>query len=601
MKRGESFVIVLVCLLLVMSALCACGVSSSMPGSESDALNGSIEEREMPIYYNEAANKDVITLAFLDGVYDIPYVSLDVWKDLMIRIHREGFRDENRKDPKYDLTLTTEGDKAIYTRENHYTLTFDFEKNEMDFLDYDAFLEDSDTDGLVGLNVYNGKDKDGSPKYIKNHNGHSRYGKEVVLRLSDYGIDLVRAGDRYYAPLQTLSDFLISRDYDNAMYNGECVIIKLTGGTGFKDEEDKLTDLGEIYFSVGTGKRSDALIEYSYNELCLVLDSQYGLKAAHGIDSFDNLFIKTGLKDRLLDPDPVVADKAIFSLVYQYLDDLHSSFTGVSYLTGENAPWNTMENVFDKAGPSWSNMVDSVTRYQMARAEAFPDGVPGYEEIGDTAYITFDSFVMMKDNEVDYYKDAEPSADADDTFGLLIYAREQIRRKGSPVKNVVLDLSCNTGGEASAAVYTLGLFLGEASISIENTFSEALMTSSFKADTNLDGKFNKKDALYGKGLKLYCLISPCSFSCGNLVPSVFKQSDKVTLIGKTSGGGACIVQPMVTAWGTEFNFSGFSRLSFTKNGAFYDIDQGAEPDYTISHPEDFYDRKALTRFIDEIY
>ena len=62
------------------------------------------------------------------------------------------------------------------------------------------------------------------------------------------------------------------------------------------------------------------------------------------------------------------------------------------------------------------------------------------------------------------------------------------------------------------------------------------MTSSFKADTNLDGKFNKKDALYGKGLRLYCLISPCSFSCGNLVPSVFKQSDKVTLIGKTSGG-----------------------------------------------------------------
>lgn len=29
------------------------------------------------------------------------------------------------------------------------------------------------------------------------------------------------------------------------------------------------------------------------------------------------------------------------------------------------------------------------------RAKFYPDGVPGYEEIGDTAYITFDSFATM--------------------------------------------------------------------------------------------------------------------------------------------------------------------------------------------------------------
>ncbi len=35
-------------------------------------------------------------------------------------------------------------------------------------------------------------------------------------------------------------------------------------------------------------------------------------------------------------------------------------------------------------------------------------------------------------------------------------------------------------------------------------------------------------------------------------------------------------------------------MSFPKNGAFYDIDQGAEPDISLVKLESFYDRQALT-------
>ena len=62
--------------------------------------------------------------------------------------------------------------------------------------------------------------------------------------------------------------------------------------------------------------------------------------------------------------------------------------------------------------------------------------------------------------------------------------------------------------------------------------------------------FLNSDTLAGRGLNLYCLISPNSFSCANLVPWAFKEDGSVTLLGKVSGGGSCLVRPKTTAWGT---------------------------------------------------
>lgn len=42
------------------------------------------------------------------------------------------------------------------------------------------------------------------------------------------------------------------------------------------------------------------------------------------------------------------------------------------------------------------------------------------------------------------------------------------------------------------------------------------------------------------------------------------------------------------------------RLAYMKNGSYYDIDQGAEPDYTISSPENYYKREELVTFINSI-
>ena len=133
-------------------------------------------------------------------------------------------------------------------------------------------------------------------------------------------------------------------------------------------------------------------------------------------------------------------------------------------------------------------------------------------------------------------------------------------------------------------------------MSLVHTFTGARATNAYKVDVNQDRVFDDKDSIYAN-YNLYCLISPLSFSCGNLVPWAFHASGMVTLIGDTSGGGSCIVQPMATAWGTIFQTSSPKRFSFVRNGSYYDIDRGVTPDVHLSRTRNFFDREAMTEII----
>ena len=84
------------------------------------------------------------------------------------------------------------------------------------------------------------------------------------------------------------------------------------------------------------------------------------------------------------------------------------------------------------------------------------------------------------------------------------------------------------------------------------------------------------------------------------MPSVLKNSHWVTTLGQTSGGGACVVHRMTSADGCSFQISGIKRLAYTKNGSFYDIDRGIEPDHEISNIDLLYDRKYMADYINNL-
>jgi hypothetical protein len=341
---------------------------------------------------------------------------------------------------------------------------------------------------------------------------------------------------------------------------------------------------------------SEDLAWFNYNELCLLLDCKYGLKPEHRIEDFDTfLNINTDLGGDLSSTDPMRASLSLIKLLYMYFDDLHSGFIRGS---GRYDRDPDMEETITRAylGPSFRKAIESDDVFSAARQDVYRAWVPGYEEVGDTAFITFDSFTANRQNYYDLSIDYD---DPQDTIDLIIYANFQIRREGSPIKNIVLDLSNNGGGESAAAVFVISWLLGEADIALRDTFTGAETNAMYLADVNLDGQFDENDSV-AEGYKLYCLISNNSFSCGNLVPAACQSSGKVTLVGQTTGGGSCVVLPCTTAAGAVFQMSGNSQISIIKNGSFYNTDAGIVPNFWLDKPESFYDRPALAQYLHEL-
>ena len=571
-------------LAMVLTLVCTVPAYAETGGSHSIVM------RTYPTYIGKTADdmlNQEIPLYFVDGVDDLPYVEIEDWAKLLCFINTE-FND----DPGYDLAINYNGDVVTLERENGYTLDFDFQNDRLRFMDYDAFLHNSNETTLIDLVSENGTDENGNAELIWRDKKASfdRYGDELTVDLAAYGIHMIAQDDGCYVPLQTLNDFTLLSAMRSFVFNGEALFLA-NDDVFFDYREGVYTEAAELYYQASPGKRSDELAEYSYNELCLALDTFYGLKEAHDIKSFRDLFWQIGYDEVLSGNDAMDADNALKSIIDYYFDDLHSVFNEYSYLAGLNP-------ISDSTGMANRKLNEHSVAYRAARDAAYPDGWLKYEEVGNTAYITFDTFDSDYYGYA-YYQAGQEDEELDDTVAQIIAAHKMITRPDSPIENVVLDLSNNTGGAVDAAVVVLSWFLGDAPFSVKNMATGAMTTAVYRADINLDHEFDAEDTVSDK--HLYCLISPVSFSCGNLVPAALKSSQKVTLLGRTTGGGSCVVQPMSTAYGTVFQISAAQRMSFLKNGSFYDIDQGVEPDYYIDDINHFYDRAALTDFINSFF
>ncbi len=559
----------------------------------SEPSSHEITERTYTFYNGFIDDKleEPFPLYFMNGVDDVPYVELESWMELMIFLNRDWL-----KDPNYDLMFSAEGTDAAYVRENEYHMQFDFAEKTILFDDFNAFVHSSSEGSLLDILSASGFTEAGESELFQRNleASYDRYGDEVKLNLSDYHIPMVMQDGNYYLPLQTMNDILVSPVLRAAiLFNGECLMI--INRELFGSVSRGLSELGELYYKAQPGERSRELAEFGYYELCFVLDNFYGLKEPHEITSFDQFFWQMGFDKEFIEDSAKEADDLLYRVIDYYLDDLHSKFIAYSHLAGEKeVDWTN--------GPATRKLEEAVNMYGRARAAAdefYADAENPivYEEFGNTAFLVFDHFVNSSASV--YYSAIENGEDLPlDTIGLVIRAHSMIYRDDSPIENVVIDLSNNLGGDVDAAIFLMGWILGDAPFSVKDTFTGALSTASYRADVNLDRKFNNGDVLDDKNI--FVLVSPVSFSSGNLVPAAFKALDKVTLLGRTTGGGSCIIQPLSTAWGTFFQISGPQRMSFLKNGSFYDIDTGVAPDFTLLKPERYYDREWLTEYINEL-
>ena len=638
---------------LITLFLCLCLMAVILPAAAETAAEpatavSQVSALPVNVYFVQPGNLwcENFPVYFADGVEDLPYIDLEDWKDLLVRTYAE--IDGSIGDKVYGLTMKVEkeGKTVTMNRENGRWALFDFENRQIVFDDYMAFIQPPNS-GYMGSPGFPAM-KNGEPFLLQSTRSRILYGDMTFVDLAKYDIPMIAQDGKYLVPMQTLSGFLLTGTGVGIYFNGKALYVNAISGNsdpkrtletnlamsglltpdlmaqleafgGTPEEALELllkiisegSDTGKAiaeqyrqavesslyleYRSVPVRERSDELIAYGINELALELDCFYGLKESHNIKDFYTFFLQNELGEGLMDPDAAKADQAIADMTQYWLDDGHSGFVSSSWMSSKQ---KAEDNIgFSVASAGALNAELGTLRMQ------YPDAAKPYYEVGDTAYITLDQFVLTSDAAgiVDYYALLAAGGLPGDTIGIINFAHGQITRENSPIKNVVLDLSINNGGMTPAMCFTLGWFLGEANYSNQNTYTGAQTTKYFRADVNLDHQFDANDTLAGRGLNLFCLISPKSFSCGNMAPWVFKESGTVTLLGKTSGGGSCIVGFNTTAWGTSYQYSSNNRMSFVKNGSYYDVDKGVDPDFTISDYNHFYDREALTEFIHGLF
>ena len=474
-----------------------------------------------------------------------------------------------------------ENDTQVFlTRDNESYCELDFVKDTVCFDNFDSFSTAGYSAIPHDMLAFPYVNDEGQKEYFDRRDSFYTPGYAIEIDLAERNIPLDIYGGKKYIPLQTFNDIFLCPFGCNIAYNGEN-LFALVGNT-IEDE------IASLYYAKESAQRSSALTEFNYNELCLFLDLYYGLQDVHGFtDGFDYYLDSIGLKNEFLTPDATDSFNALGSLTLGYIADLHSTVVGASPYVGAPKP---SDDANIKLSSSFIDYMGANTIYNTARANALGE-VDFYQKVGDTAFVTFDSFTLERSGN--YQDDLEQPLG--DTLAIISIAHQLISAD-SEIKNVVLDLSCNGGGAVDSAIYTVAWMLGYCDFSIYDSATGSKGSVCYKADVNFDHVFDDNDTIKDKNL--YCLVSPVSFSCGNLVPALLKASSKVTIVGKTSTGGGCAVRHGVTADGTTFNISNSKQFATVKNGTYYSVDHGVEPDIPLTKIESFYDRAGLAEYLD---
>ena len=79
------------------------------------------------------------------------------------------------------------------------------------------------------------------------------------------------------------------------------------------------------------------------------------------------------------------------------------------------------------------------------------------------------------------------------------------------------------------------------------------------------------------------------------------SDEKVKIIGQTFGGETSQVFLLITTDIAILNISGGGVLSIEKNSHYYDIDDGATPDFVIVDKEDIFDREYTTKVVHSLF
>ena len=463
---------------------------------------------------------------------------------------------------------------------------------------------------------------------------------EETMDFAAYNIDLIGDDNDIWWPAPTLCDTFASGTKEKVFLDDQMYFCNMLmtdyDRISVTQSLEHITNMVEKYKD---GRPKD-LVEYNYNELCLLMDSSYGYPGRMAYNElmqekgFDGLLEEANadtkkIKELLLSEDFDEYCVGFDMLNDYFFDGGHTSFVDLQIAVDKPIPENPdfqpifngeiakkreemkesygkLENSIDidadEDSTTASYLGVSIARNEMLKTadkvEQMKFGI--YSEKGDTAVFSFDTFVMDPYGWDAYYHNG---ADIPDDIVAELYQTIAMADANPAIKKYVFDVGTNGGGHIYTAMYIMGLV--NDTTNMVTRMGDELIDNEYIVDKNLDKVIDEKDDNFTTDLEYAVISSKVSFSCGNLLPSLAKENN-ILRIGERSGGGSCAVGVCITPDGSIFSVSTGLTLVDSKGES---IDLGIEPDYkkfTLGEDgsKDFsetYNYDNISKLFDEYY
>ena len=362
-----------------------------------------------------------------------------------------------------------------------------------------------------------------------------------------------------------------------------------------------IINLGETRFA--KKERPQEVADFGYNLLCFSFDKVYSVKEAKGVSSFKTFFSEKGYEADLKSTNIRTYEEAFAKLLNTEIDDGHTGLINVSMY---DLPGNaTIVSYNDKYKYKHTNeILAKCNTYFSDRFSSHNFDSDSIKIVGDTAYLSFDSFITMGTpsnfNFFSVNTDIEEVRRMD-TCGYMATAMIKIddyNKQASnsvKVKNIVLDITANQGGDMTVLPYISCIMTQDPKLCVNDTRTGQVIEYHYEADFNGDGVYGDT---YADKYNFFMFTSDASFSCGSSLPSMVKGTN-VKIIGMAGAGGASPITTFTDASGLVYKTSGQFGVCYKDGDTYKSIEGGVPVDVAIEKSL-WYDYENLTKKIDEL-
>ncbi len=356
--------------------------------------------------------------------------------------------------------------------------------------------------------------------------------------------------------------------------------------------------------------RPQEVARFGYDLLRFQFDKFYGLKSEAGFTDFESVFTSKKHKEGLLSTDPNVYNEALATFLGKTLNDPHTVYNLPSIFS-EKLPADGNKLLKETAGDRYNGLLAKQQEYFKLRNEANkaaenadPANLQGLFVQNKTAVIRFDSFGTKgtfisnsgEEGGLDDIDIAQCFKIGDAPLGFDA-AFNQIS-KNKAIENVVIDLTCNGGGNVMALPYILAHFTDDPTIWIEDRAMGFTKEFHYSVDLNHDKKWGATEDTYKGKYKFFILTSDFSFSCANFLPMFAKQQG-AKVIGVKGGGGACTVGGFSDGSGSIYAVSSPQVAVYPNGSSFANTENGCPVDAELAS-DSWYDLAKLDAFVSNL-